>query len=191
MPGFPIHHQLLELAQTQVHPVGDAIQPSHPLSSPSPPTFNLSQRQGLFQGVSSSHQVAKVLELQLQHPPPLTIQKNLNWGPFWANPQKNYEQRCFTCMAGQTSDNPTSALLVPWIMTHPPPITSFSSGWHIYLILPFCFWTSRVGLCTCKIKLVFLLFFCLLSIWLLDQLKKLWRYKKHLSPQYYLTVGDC
>ena len=112
-PGLPVHHQLLELAQTQVHGVGDAIQPSHPLSSPSPPTFNLSQRQGLFQGVSSSHQVAKVLELQLQHPPPLTIQKNLNWGPFWANPQKNYEQRCFTCMAGQTSDNPTSALLVP------------------------------------------------------------------------------
>ena len=66
-PGLPVHHQLLELAQTQVHGVGDAIQPSHPLSSPSPPTFNLSQRQGLFQGVSSSHQVAKVLELQLQH----------------------------------------------------------------------------------------------------------------------------
>ena len=51
-PGFPAHHQLLELAQTHVHRVGDAIQPSHPLSSPSPPTFNLSQHQGLFQGVS-------------------------------------------------------------------------------------------------------------------------------------------
>ena len=63
-PGFPVHHQLLELAQT--HRVGDAIQPSHPLSSPSPPTFNLSQQQGLFQWVSSSHQVAKVLEFQLQ-----------------------------------------------------------------------------------------------------------------------------
>ena len=66
-PGFPVHHQLLELTQTHVHPVGDAIQPSHPLSSPSPPAFNLSQHQGLFQGVSSSHQVAKVLELHLQH----------------------------------------------------------------------------------------------------------------------------
>jgi len=66
-PGFLVHHQLLELAQTQVHQVGDAIQPSHPLSSPSPPAFNLSQHQGLFQGVSSSHQVAKVLEFQLQH----------------------------------------------------------------------------------------------------------------------------
>ena len=49
MPGFPVHHQLLELAQTHVHQVGDAIQTSHPLSSPSPPAFNLSQHQGLFQ----------------------------------------------------------------------------------------------------------------------------------------------
>ena len=58
-PGFPVHHQLPELAQTHVHWVGDAIQPSHPLSSPSTPTFNLSQHQGLFKWVSSSHQVAK------------------------------------------------------------------------------------------------------------------------------------
>ena len=66
-PGFPIHHQLLDPTQTHVHQVGDAIQPSHPLSSPSPPAFNLSQRQGLFQWLSPSHQVAKVLEFQLQH----------------------------------------------------------------------------------------------------------------------------
>ena len=66
-PGFPVHHQLLELTQTHVHRVGDAIQPSHPLSSPSPPTLNLSQHQGLFKQVSSSYQGAKVLELQLQH----------------------------------------------------------------------------------------------------------------------------
>ena len=65
--GFPVYQQLPELAQTHVHRVDDAIQPSHPLSSPSPPAFNLSQHQGLFQGVSSSHQVAKVLEFQLQH----------------------------------------------------------------------------------------------------------------------------
>ena len=64
---FPIHHQLPEFTQTHVHCVGDAIQPSHPLSSPSPPAFNLFQHQGLFQWVSSSHQVAKVLEFQLQH----------------------------------------------------------------------------------------------------------------------------
>ena len=58
-PGLPVHHQLLELAQTHVHWVSDAIQLSHPLSSPSPPTFNLSQHQGLFQWLSSLHQVAK------------------------------------------------------------------------------------------------------------------------------------
>ena len=63
----PIHHQLLELAQTHVHRVGDAIQPFHPLWSSFPPTFNLSQHQGLFQLVSSLHQLAKVLKLQLQH----------------------------------------------------------------------------------------------------------------------------
>ena len=67
MPGLPVHHQLPKLAQIQVHRVSDAIQPSHPLSSPSPPAFNLSQHQGLFQLVSSSHQVAKVLEFQLQY----------------------------------------------------------------------------------------------------------------------------
>ena len=66
-PGFPVHHQFLELTQTQVHWVGDAIQLSHPLSSPSPPAFNLSQHQSLFKWDSSSHQVAKVLEFQLQH----------------------------------------------------------------------------------------------------------------------------
>ena len=64
---FPVHHQLPELAQTHVHRVRDAIQPSHPLPFHSPPTFELSQHQGLFQWVSSSHLVAKVLEFQLQH----------------------------------------------------------------------------------------------------------------------------
>ena len=64
-PGVPINHQLPELAQTHIHRVSDVIQQSHPLSSPSP-AFNLSQHQGLFQWVSSLHQVAKVLEFQLQ-----------------------------------------------------------------------------------------------------------------------------
>ena len=67
IPGLPVHHQFLDLAQTHVHRVSDAIQPFHSLSSPSPPAFNLSQHQGLFQWVSSSHQVAKILKLQLQH----------------------------------------------------------------------------------------------------------------------------
>ena len=66
-PGFPVRQQLLELTQTQVHRVSDAIKPSHPLSSPSPPAFNLAQHQGLSQWVTSSHQVAKILEFQLQH----------------------------------------------------------------------------------------------------------------------------
>ena len=64
-PGLPVHHQLPEITQTLVHRVGDAIQPSHPLSSPS--ALNISEHQGLFKWVSSSHQVAKVLEFQLQH----------------------------------------------------------------------------------------------------------------------------
>ena len=66
-PGLPVHHQLSEFTQTQVHWVGDAIQPSHPLLSPSPPALNPSQHQGLCQWVSSLHEVAKVLEFQLQH----------------------------------------------------------------------------------------------------------------------------
>ena len=66
-PGFPVLHYLPEFAQTEVHWIGDAIEPSHALLSPSPPALNLSQHQGLFQWVSSSHPVAKVLEFQLQH----------------------------------------------------------------------------------------------------------------------------
>ena len=66
-PGLPVHHQLPEFTQTHVHWVGDAIQPSHPLSSPSLPALNFSQHQGLSKWVSASHHVAKVLEFQLQH----------------------------------------------------------------------------------------------------------------------------
>ena len=77
-PGFPVLNHLPELAQTHVHWVGDAIQPSCPLSSPSP-AFNHSQHQGLFQWVSSSHQVAKLLELQPQHQ---SLQwMNIHWFP--------------------------------------------------------------------------------------------------------------
>ena len=73
-PGLPVHHQLQEFTQTHAHQVGDAIQPSHPLSSPSPPAPNPSQHQGLFQWVNFSHEVAKVLEFQLQH-------QSLQWTP--------------------------------------------------------------------------------------------------------------
>ena len=67
--GFPFLDYLPEFAQTHIHWVNDSIQPSHPLSPPSPPTLNFSQHQGLFQWVGSSHQVVKVLELQLQYQP--------------------------------------------------------------------------------------------------------------------------
>ena len=73
-PGLPVHHQLPEFTQTHVHRVRDAIQPSHPLSYPSPPAPNPSQHQGLFQWLNSSHEVAKVLEFQLQH-------QSLQWTP--------------------------------------------------------------------------------------------------------------
>ena len=66
-PGLPNHHQLPEFTQTHVHWVGEAIQPSHPLSSPSPPAPNPSQHQSLFRWVNSSHEVTKILEFQLQH----------------------------------------------------------------------------------------------------------------------------
>ena len=88
-PGFPVHHQLPEFTQTHAHWVGDAIQPSHPLLSPFPSAFNFSQRWGLFWWVNSLHQVAKVLELQLQHQSFQRIfridflQDWLVWSPFF------------------------------------------------------------------------------------------------------------
>ena len=81
MPGLPVHHKLLEFTQTHVHWVGDAIQPSHPLSSPSPPALNLSRNQGLFKWVSSLHQVAKVLEFQSTSVLPVNTQ---DWSLGWA-----------------------------------------------------------------------------------------------------------
>ena len=75
-PGFPVHHQLLELTQTHVHWVSDAIQSSHPLLSPPPPTFNLSQHQGLFQWVSSLHEVAKIWSFSFSINIPMNI---LDW----------------------------------------------------------------------------------------------------------------
>ena len=88
-PGLPVHHQLPESTQTHAHRVGDAIQTSHVLSSPSPPVFNLSQHQGLFQWVNSLHEVAKVLEYSVfkvfsfsispsnEHPGPISF--SMDW----------------------------------------------------------------------------------------------------------------
>ena len=98
-PGLPVHHQLLEFTQTHVHWVSDAIQSSHRLSSPSPPAFNLSQHQGLFKWVSSLHQVAKVLEFQLQYSSvlPMNIQ---DWSPLgltgWISLQSQGLSRVFS-----------------------------------------------------------------------------------------------
>ena len=82
-PGLPVRHQLLESTQTHVHWVSDVIQPSHPLSSPSPPAPNPSQHQGLSQWVNSSYEVARILEFQLQHQffqwTPRTISFRMDW----------------------------------------------------------------------------------------------------------------
>ena len=93
--GFPGLHQVLEFTQTHVHRVSDAIQPSHPLSSPSPPAFNISQHQGLSQWVGSSHQVAKVLEFSFSISPSSEysglISFRIDWFNFLANPRDSQE----------------------------------------------------------------------------------------------------
>ena len=99
MPCFSVYHQLLQLAQTHVHWVGDAIQPSHSLLSPSPPALSISQHQGLFQWVSSSHQVARVLEFQLQQAEP---QINIpNSAPHAKKKKKNGKQGNSRCAVNE------------------------------------------------------------------------------------------
>ena len=97
-PGFPVHHQLPELTQTHVHQVSDAIQPSHPLSSPSPPAFNISQHQSLFQWISSSHQVAQSIGVSASASVlPMNIQ---DWSPLgwtgWISLQSKGLSRVFS-----------------------------------------------------------------------------------------------
>ena len=96
-PGLPVHHQHPESTQTRAHWVSDAIQPSHSLLPPSPPALNLSQHQGLFKWVSSSHQVAKVLEFQLQHQSSVNTQ---DWSPLewtgWISLQSKGLSRAFS-----------------------------------------------------------------------------------------------
>ena len=96
-PGLPVHHQLPQFTHTHVHRVGDAIQPSHPLSSPSLPAPNVSQHQGLFKWVISSHQVAKVLEFQLQQQSfQWTPRTNLLWWTGWISLQSKGLARVFS-----------------------------------------------------------------------------------------------
>ena len=118
-PGLPVHHQLLEFNQTHVHRVSDAIQPSHPLSSPSPPTLNLSQYQGLFQWVSSLHQVTKVLEFQLQHQSfqwIFRVDFLLDW-PVWSlcfprDPQESSPKPQFKSISSSTLSHPDGPALI-------------------------------------------------------------------------------
>ena len=124
--GFPFHHQLLEFTQIHVHCVGDPIQPSHPLSFPSPPALNLSQHQGLFQWVSSSHQVAKVLAFQLQHQSfqwtLRTDQSPLGWTG-WISLQSKGLSRVFSNTTVQKHHSSVLSFL------HSPTLTSIHDHW--------------------------------------------------------------
>ena len=111
--GLPVHHQLPELAQTHVHWVSDTIQPSHPLLSTSPPAFSLSQHQGLFQWVSSLHQVAEVLELQLPSVLPINIQ---DWFPLeWTGLRA---QRTLRSLLQHHSSKPSILWCSAFFMVH-------------------------------------------------------------------------
>ena len=117
-PGIPVHHQLLEFTQTHVHRVSDAIQPSHPLSSPSPPAVNLSQHQGLFQWVSYSNQVAKAGVSALASVLPMNTQ---DWSPLgwtgWISLQSKGLSRVFSNATAQKHQF-FSAQLSLWSNSH-------------------------------------------------------------------------
>ena len=106
-PGFPVHHQLLDLTQTHVHQVGDAIQPSHPLLAPSPPAFNLSQDQDLFKWASSLHQVAKVLEFQLQH-------QSFQWTPRTDQQHSNFQHWTAPLLKNRSSEKESPCWSLNW-----------------------------------------------------------------------------
>ena len=123
-PGLPVHHQLLESTQTHVHWVGDAIQPSHPLSSPSPPALNLSQHQGLFKWVSSLHHVAKGLEFQLQHQSlQWTPSTDLLWDGLVGSPCSPRDSRVFSNTTVQKHHSSTLSFL------YNPTLTSIHDHW--------------------------------------------------------------
>ena len=124
-PGLPVHHQLPEFIQTQVHRVGDVIQPSHPLSSPSPPVPNPSQHQGLFQWVNSSHEVAKVLEFQFQH-------QSFQWTPRTDLPQDGLVgSPCSRRYSQESSPTPQFKSINFLVLSflHSPTLTSIHDHW--------------------------------------------------------------
>ena len=141
-PGLPVHHQHLEFTQTHVHRVGDAIQLSHPLSFPSPPALNPSQHQSLFQWVNSSHEVAKVLEFQLQH------------HSFQRNPRADLLQNglvgslCSPSDSQESSPTPQFKSINSLVLSflHNPTLTSIHDHWknHSLDYMDLC-WKSNVS----------------------------------------------
>ena len=141
-PGLPVHHQLLEFTQTHVHRVNDAVQPSHPLLSPSPPAPSPSQHQGLFQWVSCLHPVAKVLELQLQHQSfqwIIKVDLLLNW-LVWSP--------CSPRDSQEYSSAPQFESINSWVLSllHGPTLTSIHDYWknHSFHYTDLC-WQSDVS----------------------------------------------
>ena len=118
MPGLPVHHHLPESTQTHVPWVDDAIQPSHTMLSPSPPALNLSQHQGPFQWVNSLHQVAKVLEYQLQHQ---SVHETQNWSPLgwtgWISLQSKGSQESSPSTQIESTNSLASNLLCGPVLT--------------------------------------------------------------------------
>ena len=141
-PGLPVHHQLLESTQTHVHWVDDAIQPSHPLSFPSPPALNLSQNpnRGLFQWVSSSHQVAKVLEPQHQ---------SFQWTPRTDLLQDGLAgSPCSPRDSQESSPTPQFKSINSWVLSflYSPTLTSIHDHWKNHSLdwMDLC-WQSNVS----------------------------------------------
>ena len=120
-PGLPVRHQLLEFTQTHVHWVGDAIQPSHSLWSPSP-VLSLSQHQSLFQWVSSLHQVAKVLEFLLQHQSFQWIFRTVSFRMYWLDSPRNSQESSPTPQFKSINSSALSFL-------YSPTLTSIHDYW--------------------------------------------------------------
>ena len=143
MPGIPVHHQLPGFTQTYVHQVGDAIQPSHPLLSPSPPAFNLSEHQGLFQWVSSSHLVAKILGVSASASVfPMNIQDQFPIGWIgWISLMSKWLSRVFSNIQHHSS----KASILHCSAFFSPTLTSIHNSWknHSLDLMDLC-WQSNV-----------------------------------------------
>ena len=137
-PGLPVHHQLPEFTQSHVHWVGDAIQPSHPLSSPSPPAPNPSQHQGLFQWVNSSHEVASIGVSASASVLPMNTQ---DWSPLgwtgWISLQSKGLSRVFSNTTVQKHQFLSAQLF------HSPTLTSIHDQWKNHSHIPRCYFSGN------------------------------------------------